>query len=228
MKPGSVGGLDRRLAERLDTTRRPSGSTLVGGGLAAHELDERHERHGIHEVHAEHAVRPRRSPRQARDRNRRRVRREDDVGPDERVERCEAARASRPGLRRSPRRRSRRDASASIDAAGSHSRPSVASRSAAVSVPFSTNFARLRSIVCRARSIAAVGRVVEQHVVAGLREDLGDAAAHRAGADDADGRESISDGPVVTAIISTPAPRRCRRRDTGSRCRVTCRSRRSA
>ena len=49
-----------------------------------------------------------------------------------------------------------------------------------VSLPFSTNLSRLFSIVARARSSARRGDVDEPHVESRLREDLGDAVAHRA------------------------------------------------
>ena len=63
------------------------------------------------------------------------------------------------------------------------SRPSAASRSAGVSLPFSTNFARLFSIVARARSSTGCRDVHEPYLEARLREHLGDPVAHRACAD---------------------------------------------
>ena len=75
------------------------------------------------------------------------------------------------------------------------SRPSAASRSSAVSLPFSTNFARLFSIAARARSSAGADASCEAHGEARLREHLGDAVAHRARADDA---ESVVDRHGMT------------------------------
>ena len=75
----------------------------------------------------------------------------------------------------------------SIDARSpSMRRPSVASRSAAVSLPFSTNLPRLFSIAVARAIEHRLRDVDEPHGEAGLREHLRDAVAHRAGADDAD------------------------------------------
>ena len=69
----------RRLAELARQLGDRVGR-LVGGLLAADDLDERHHRHGIEEVHADHAIGPAGRGGERRDRDRRRVRREHRLG----------------------------------------------------------------------------------------------------------------------------------------------------
>ena len=71
-------------------------------------------------------------------------------------------------------------------------RPSAASRSAAVSLPFSTNFARLFSIVAARAIEHRLRDVDERHRKPGLREHLGDPVAHRARADHADRLDHVA------------------------------------
>ena len=55
-------------------------------------------------------------------------------------------------------------------------------------------------MVAERRIDLLLGDVVQHHVIAGQRDDMGDAAAHLAGADDAD----LADGSHVRIRLSRP------------------------
>ena len=94
------------------------------------------------------------------------------------------------------------------------SRPSAASRSAAVSLPFSTNFAEALSIVAARAIEHRLRDVDEPHVEARLREHLGDPVAHRARADDADG---FHDHMRSSSVLAFFVLRRARRTENAER-----------
>ena len=156
-EPGPVDGHDDLLAElRRQGAHGLDG--LVGGGLAADELDERHDRHRAEEVHADEPGPALRLDRlgQPMDRDRARVR-----GEDRGRRRVAVELAPQLGLdgerpRRRPRSRGRLRRRPRASAVGSI-RASVASRSSAVRRPLSTARWRLpamrsRPAVARARS----------------------------------------------------------------------------
>ncbi len=85
-------------------------------------------------------------------------------------------------------------------------------------MPFSTNFARLFSIVA-ARALERRRRRVDQpHVESRLREHLGDAVAHRAGADHADALNRLTDASIMLALqAGLPVPSSARLTAAGRR-----------
>ena len=155
----------------------------VVGGDAAHQLDQLHHRHRVHEVHADEALRPVGRRGQAGDRDRR------GVGGEDR-------------LRIELRAELRIDLALDALVLGRRLDDEVGAGEIAHLVR-GGNLAERRlagllgelAVSDHAGQVAADGGeplldavrrdIVEQHLVAGQRGDLGDAAAHLPGADDA-------------------------------------------
>ena len=97
-----------------------------------------------------------------------------------------------------------------------------ASTSAGSGPPFSASFARLRAIASSARSTAPGQRVVERDAPAGGGDDLRDAAAHLAGADDENVLErspvepTAGAGELGAGAVAQPAER-----DASTSARIT-------
>ena len=164
--------------------RHRRGHRRVARRLAAHELDERHQRHRVHEVQAEHAIGARGRGGEPRDRDRRRVGREQRRGRRQAIERDEQRAL---GLDRfDDRLDGEIDRGQRVERIGQRQarQRGVAIGGGELALLDELGEALLDAL---ARAIEGRrGRVVEQHVEAGLREHLGDAEAHGAGADDAD------------------------------------------
>ena len=247
MKPGIVGGFDRRLAE-LRAQLRGDPHRRVRRRLAADHLDQRHQRHRVHEVHAEHLVGPPGRRAEQRDRDRRGVRREDHLGPGDRVE----AREQRAlGLGVLDDRLDDVVGVGELIDRGRGRRGGRASRRdrRRSACPSRRTSRRLFSIVVLRAIEHRLRDVDERHRETRLREHLRDPVAHRPRADHADGfdhvvyrdherhedaRRRTKKTDLFVCLralrvfvrswfrrVRRRARRRCRRRGTASRCRAS-------
>ena len=180
---GEVLGARGDLADLLDHAEEHLVGRLVGGD-AADELDELHHRHRVHEVEAHEPLRPVGAGGEPRDRDRRGVGGQDGVGAEVRHQRLEDLVLQRLLLGRrlddevAPPER--REVALEVDAAEGGVAVGLGDLAA-------VNLAVQVAADDPGRGVERlVGDVVQDHVEAGEREDVGDAVAHLSGADDAD------------------------------------------
>jgi hypothetical protein len=183
-EPGQVARLRRRLAE-LRRELRDRRGRLVGGLEAADHLDELQHRHRIEEMHADDAVRSLRRRGERRDRDRGGVGGEDRSVGQRLVGATEDLLLDGGVLDHGlDQQVGAEDLVRGLDAAQHLRRVG-----AALLVQL-----RQRALDRREAALDGTGRcVVERDAAAGGRDDLGDAAAHLAGADDEDVLE-VHDG----------------------------------
>ena len=158
---------------------------LVLGGDAADQLDQLHHRHRVHEMHADEALGPVGDRGQARDRDRRGVGRQDGAllracgQRSMKILRLTASSSVAASMTRSASPR-RRQVGRVADALQRRLHLGIGDDAA-------RDLARHVALDGGARLVdRLLLQVVEGDVVAGQRDDMGDAVAHLAGADDAD------------------------------------------
>ena len=202
---GVFPSFDGEGRDRRGRSRRRSAPARITSTRSEH-------RHRVEEVHADHPIRAPGCGCELRDRDRRGVRREDRLGREEARLPPGRPSSSLRHPRRSPRS-SGRPARGCVAAEIRASTPPGSGRA-----PFACSFPRLRSIPARPRSTAPGGGVVEHDLPARRSDDLGDAGAHLAGADDEHTRESARRRAYPDAAGGNPGncgrvPRRYRRTD---------------